>query len=158
MSNGIVDTVRKYTGKPVSLSYRSNNGDSGQEEFYKDFYKLFKQSMPSGTRELEVRIKKLPGFSIQELLLSSETATYHQAAFAIGDVLDKLITYSGSKYIKLRLVDRFLPEVAFKDSMNEIEELKEAVQTGQITEDFKFMVQRQLDEKIWSYHGERWER
>ena len=51
-----------------------------------------------------------------------------------------------------------LPEVAFKDSMNDIEELIQAIQSGEITEDFYLMVKRQLNEKRWSYCGEFWER
>ena len=154
MADRIAGIVQEYAGKPINV-------DHGQEEFYNEFDILFKQAIPDSKKgDLEARIKNLPGFSIQELLLSNERATYFQAFFAVDDVLGKLITYSRSMYIRSRL-DGLLPEVAFKDSMGDIEHLREAVQSGEITEDFKFLVQRhleQLDERIWSYCGELWER
>lgn len=155
MPDGLAGLV-KYTGKPVSPQHTSTNGHPDQEKFYKEFDAQFKQVMPDTRIELEARIKKLPGFSTQELLLSSEKATYLQAFFAVDDVLDTLINYSRSGYIRLRL-DGLLPELAFKDSMGDIEHLREAVQSGEITEDFKFLIQRQLAERIWYYWSELWE-
>jgi len=154
MADGIAGIVQKYTGKPISLSYTTINGKSWGEEFYT----LFQQIISRSTRiKLEDDLKKLPNLSIQELLLGSETATYDQAVFAISIELGELIVHSRDKYSRLRHA-RMLPEVAFKDSMNDIEELIQAIQSGEITEDFYLMVKRQLNEKRWSYCGEFWER
>lgn len=141
MSDGIVSIIQKYNGEPVSLSYTAINHESWEKEFYA----LFQQLMPHGARwKLEDDIKKLPGLSIQELLLGSDTATYDQAAYVVSIELGELIVRSRGKYASLRGAG-MTPEVAFKDSIREIGELIHAVQSGEIPEDFSLLVKRQLN-------------